>query len=78
MASSNLVKARWVGPFDAQISGKVTLTPGDEYEVSPDDLKSGHWEAVGTAAKKVEKEAVQTPAPEKVEADAAAENGDAT
>lgn len=67
MESSNLVKARWVGPFDAQLSGKVTLSHGDEFEVTPDDLKSEHWEAIGAGAKKVEKEAVQTPAPAKTE-----------
>lgn len=70
MPSSNLVKARWVGPFDTKVSASQTLSHGDEYEVTADDLKSEHWEAVGSAAKKVEKQAQESTAP--------AEPGDAS
>lgn len=53
---SDLVKARWNGPFDAQMGPGVILQPGDEWEVTSEDLKSGHWTAIGRAAKAVEKE----------------------
>jgi hypothetical protein len=34
----------------------VVISPGDEWEVTPGDLKSGHWTAVGKEAKQVEAE----------------------
>jgi hypothetical protein len=55
--ASDLVKARWNGPFDAQLGVGEVLKPGDEHEVTPEDLKSSHWIAVGREAGKVEKEA---------------------
>lgn len=54
--SDDRVKARWNGPFDAQIGPGLILKPGDEYEVTPGDLLSGHWVAVGKDAKAAEKE----------------------
>jgi hypothetical protein len=57
------VKARWVGPFDAQLGPGLTLKPGDEHEVTPGDLLSAHWEPVGSQAKqavKVEEKKLDT------------------
>jgi hypothetical protein len=57
--ASSLVKAKWVGPFDAEPAPGVRLEHGDEYEVTKDDLLSSHWEPVGTEAKKAEKAATE-------------------
>jgi hypothetical protein len=54
--ASDLVKARWNGPFDAQLGVGEVLKPGEEYEVTPEDLKSSHWIAVGKDAKQIEAE----------------------
>lgn len=57
--ADNLVKARWVGPFDAEIGPGIVLEHGDEHEVTADDLLSSHWEPVGTDAKKAAKQVAE-------------------
>lgn len=66
----SLVKARWNGPFAAEIvldGVLTTISPGDEHEVSKDDLLSSHWEPVGTEAKKAEKAVEKAAAEQDVE-----------
>lgn len=70
---SSLVKARWNGPFDAQLGAGHILKSGEEHEVTPDDLLSEHWVAVGSEAKKLEKAREQE---EKAQAEAATGEGE--
>lgn len=46
--SPKTVRARWIGPFAADRGpGQPVLNHGDEADVLPIELESGHWEAVG-------------------------------
>ncbi len=41
---TELIDAIWQGPFDAHVGWPpAVLQPGDEYQVSEQDLQSTHW-----------------------------------
>ena len=61
------VKARWNGPFVADLGpSHPQLQPGDVYDVSPELLESAHWTAVDGAPAPA---APITPAPTPPKAD---------
>ena len=52
------VKARWVGPFEADLPDGTHLVPGETgVEISAGEAElSDHWDVQGSAAKKTSKE----------------------
>lgn len=45
--ASDLHPAIWRGPFAAELPDMSVVYPGEQHQVTSEDLKSDHWEAVG-------------------------------
>lgn len=82
MAEPKLVTARWVAPFEAEMSGVGTLVPGEtEVEIpEPEAKASDNWKVVGrkraTKKRATKAKAKKAEAPVEAPADPPAEGAD--
>ena len=60
MSDTVVKRAKWVGPFPTVLPDGTVLVPGDEYDISPEQALSAHWQVV---------EAKTVPAPKPAKGD---------